>query len=109
MRRKFEKNTNRIAVHYQDFGEVQDGRYVAMSFTLILAALVIAGCALSSQTFPTGKYSDTFDWSCLGSIVKTQVVSGYYVLFRAVCLDLSEKIPTKKGGKQGQNSLIGDA
>ena len=31
------------------------GRYVAIAFTLILA-----GCASSSQTFPTGEYSDHF-------------------------------------------------
>lgn len=36
------------------------GRYVAIAFTLIIAALLIAGCASSSQAFPTGKYVDEF-------------------------------------------------
>jgi hypothetical protein len=41
-------------------GRFKMGRYVAIAFTLILTALVFAGCALSSQTFPTGKYSDQY-------------------------------------------------
>ena len=41
-------------------GRIKMGRYVAIAFTLIIAALLIAGCASSSQAFPTGKYVDEF-------------------------------------------------
>jgi hypothetical protein len=71
-------------------GRFKMGRYVAIAFTLILTALVFAGCALSSQTFPTGKYSDTFGntitysddgkFTVVTSVGETIVQDGQYTI-----------------------------